>query len=398
MIIDKVFTSNMEDFLLCVQSMNQSNITNKFGRNLVNLLNRVNITLIINEVSLLEAFVIKRMSTKCTLLEVFFDDETLSLDKNDKELELLHQSVRNLFTLTSSINDDEDIINKLKLELLPVKCTRCKIISIFSGNNLCQLLSTQPENSLSELIKDTTIENLLCTNDGIEKMNNVIVHSFIQSFYNGFISLMNIVDLATDSFINTNYYDYVDNNSVILSHVNTPFGSINFNGSHLMSIEDSIDFYKKESSTLNYELSYDDVTMFFEICCNFSTFLILSLKLPENVINNFEDLKILLYGDEIPSLEELKKYSIRIRTTIESFKSIREDTVSNSDKYNIEKFNYILGIENIKFTLRLSFDDINKIIPILDDYISDNTTLESNMILIIMNTIKQYSQSIYQNL
>ena len=212
------------------------------------------------------------------------------------------------------------------------------------------------------------------------------------------------INLFTDVTVKEEYYDVNDNNGVFISHVNTPYGIINFvnsdgdqiqhevlNASRIFTLDESI-----------IEESFKNTIIYFEVKSTFYTFLEMFMKLPTRFFSDYEDIKILLKDNEVIIPDGYDQYTVRLNTIIEKLIVFRDNFVKENDR-SIEKFNYILLNTPIKFTLQLSLDDIRSILynyekEVNEKNIYGDNTFIKNEITSIIETINSNARIIYGSL
>lgn len=392
--IDKVYKAS-------IAGKTNQNFKKSVGANFYQLLNHASITFDISEVSVLEAFMMKQFCNGNTIqMETISDIDFINKDKFPAS----HKSASTLLTTLDAIDADDDIETKPGMCLLPTECIRKQMLVTLKGNSLGIILSSMPDSFFINAFKLKSVDEIPSVmpeiNEGFE---NQVISTFMESFYKFMADRLTRVDLITDATINEEYYKYMDNTlSVTLSHVNTPYGIMNFLGDDADNLPSQIPSCKKtfqNVSRLNHDELFKSTHLFYEVSCTFYTFLEMYLALPFNFFVDYQDLKILTKSKLIIP-DGLSKYNVRINNRVSEL--IDElNMICTKEEYKLEKYNHILLNTKITFTMDVSFFDITNTLcyfekDIVEGSIYGNTNSYLVLELLkIIESIKDNSKTIF---
>ena len=152
-----------------------------------------------------------------------------------------------------------------------------------------------------------------------------------------------------------------------------------------------------------YELDYID-SIFFTCNTSLYTFFEIFLNSPIGSILEFTDFKIVFSDKEnYISYGDIEKYNRRLATLYKLIYKARTETQTNETR--LDKFNYMMMSQKIKYTLKVKFSDLNKFVKLLERYEekefirTDFTYVYSyTEIRDIIDFIKKSSTALYNNL
>ncbi len=404
--INEINYCNIDKVLKVISSgKNNQNYKKQNSESITNILNHVSISMDIDEISIIEAFMLKQFTgDRLFAFETNVDDVLVNKEKYPEYKEI----VKTIFDVTSTMNNDEDIENKPTAVLFPSVCLTKHVLVTFTGETLYNIFSSVPDLFFDEMFSKLHIEDERQSYPTELPSKNILDNAVIEWFYKHFYKFMNTklasINLFTDVTVKEEYYDVNDNNGVFISHVNTPYGIINFvnsdgdqiqhevlNASRIFTLDESI-----------IEESFKNTIIYFEVKSTFYTFLEMFMKLPTRFFSDYEDIKILLKDNEVIIPDGYDQYTVRLNTIIEKLIVFRDNFVKENDR-SIEKFNYILLNTPIKFTLQLSLDDIRSILynyekEVNEKNIYGDNTFIKNEITSIIETINSNARIIYGSL
>ena len=189
-----------------------------------------------------------------------------------------------------------------------------------------------------------------------------------------------------------------------MSHVNTPYGIINFVNSDALQIQNELSkasrIFTLDESII--EEAFKNTIIYFEVKSTFYTFLEMFMKLPTKFFSDYEDIKILLKDNEIIIPDGYDQYTVRLNTIIEKLILFR-DSFTKENNNGVEKFNYILLNTPIKYTLQLSLDDIRSTLynyekEVKEKNIYGDNTFIKNEISSIIEIVNNNARIIYGSL
>lgn len=407
MVINDVSYNNLDMLYdAIIQASNNTQYGRKLGENMNKLLSHCSITFNINDLTIFETYIMKLFSNDNNMI---ITNSYLSLEStNEKYAEMINQ----LDNLSIMMNNDNDLSIKVNELFYFTGHIFKNVIVTFTGISLCNIIGVLPdiwfkETLLTEKSNGTNLPDALpCTKNLLDG----IVNSLVNNFYSFMEKTVNRIDLAVDSYINSNYYSYANNNdtNVNLAEVLTPFGSLLFFGDRASNLSNDIQKCKNvfkyntapaDSNYLSY--SYKNTNIYFVINCTFYAFLEMFLSLPSNFFVDNQDFKT-LFADSanliIPNF--LTSYKMRLSNNIKNIIDIRKD-VSSSQETSLMRYNYIPLNSSFKFTMKLSLNDISSTLSkyqraITEDHIyGDSNNYIAIEILKIINEINQNSKTVY---
>lgn len=393
MIVENIVINNLELLEDAYNNAINGNIKKDFGRRLPILLEHISVVLTVKDVSLLEAMMLKKFCNSDIIEYGNFVSE-FKLNKNYKDMNMYMDE---LMKLHERIEQDPDVKVKPDLLVFPLAKLKKTVVLNFSGISLLNIIGS--------------IDNLpTCIFKAANKntYEDFIISHFLKEFYNFMDNQIQYVDLASDSAVHSKYFKSIgDKDKIILSQINTFFGTIDFlDQNTFQSNLAKINSNKSNCNNINYklyELDYID-SIFFTCNTSLYTFFEIFLNSPIGSILEFTDFKIVFSDKEnYISYGDIEKYNRRLVTLYKLIYKARTETQTNETR--LDKFNYMMMSQKIKYTLKVKFSDLNKFVKLLERYEekefirTDFTYVYSyTEIRDIIDFIKKSSTALYNNL
>lgn len=381
----------------------KSAVIKDFGKNVYLLLSHIKISFVISEISIYEAYMLKRFCGGNLIdLETYIDDNKIDSSKYP----ITHRNVQSLFLLNKSINEDNDVEVKPGVLLFPAKCIEKKCIATLQGYDLLTIFGALAKTPECFFIK---LNNALKQNPDSSReeiINNLLIESFFTNFYSYMANKTEYIDLLTDSTLDFHYLSYAKEKSnvlISLSHINTLYGTVSF-----INTDDEI--YKSSFENINknkelLKLKNDPYTMettdiFFLCNSSFYSFIEAFLYLPSGSILESTDIKMVYTSDQFIIPKEMMKYKTRVASIIEKMKSERMSVVSNStvDIYNLIPLN-----TRVQYSIKFKLSEISDIINKWENAINNNLYDDENNYLTkeikkIITGMKDYAIAVYKTI
>ena len=392
MIVENIVINNLELLEDAYNNSINGNTKKDFGRRLSILLDHVSIVLTIRDVSLLEAMMLKKFSNS----DIIEYDDNKSESVPNKKYKDMPTYISELSALNERIQNDNDVKIKPDKIIFPISEIKKTVVITFSGISVLNVIGS--------------IDNLpTCIFKAANKdtYENFIISYFLKEFYNFMDNQIQYVDLASDAALHSKYLNSIGSkDKIILSQINTSFGTIDFLeqntfASNLSKINSNKSNCNNDIYDL-YELDYLDSIYF---TCNTSlyTFFEIFLNSPIGSVLEFTDFKIIFSEKEnYISYGDIDKYNRRLVTLYKLVYNARTSTQTNETR--IDKFNYMIAAQKIKYTIKVKFSNLNKFVKSLEKYTekefirTDFTYVYSYIeIRDIIDFIKKSSSALYNN-
>src|SRR5574344_294769 len=129
--INEINYCNIDKVLKVISSgKNNQNYKKQNSENITNVLNHASISMDINEISIIEAFMLKQFASDSIFtFETNIDNSLIDKEKYPEYKEISE----NIFDLTNTMNNDEDIEYKPTALLFPSVCLTKHVLVIFTG-------------------------------------------------------------------------------------------------------------------------------------------------------------------------------------------------------------------------------------------------------------------------
>ena len=392
MIVENIVINNLELLEDAYNNSINGNTKKDFGRRLPILLDHISIVLTIRDVSLLEAMMLKKFSNS----DIIEYDDNKSESVPNKKYKDMPTYISELSALNERIQNDNDVKIKPDKIIFPISEIKKTVVITFSGISVLNVIGS--------------IDNLpTCIFKAANKdtYENFIISYFLKEFYNFMDNQIQYVDLASDAALHSKYLNSIGSkDKIILSQINTSFGTIDFLdqntfASNLSKINSNKSNCNNDIYDL-YELDYLDSIYF---TCNTSlyTFFEIFLNSPIGSVLEFTDFKIIFSEKEnYISYSDIDKYNRRLVTLYKLVYNARTSTQTNETR--IDKFNYMIASQKIKYTIKVKFSNLNKFVKSLEKYTekefirTDFTHVYSyTEIRDIIDFIKKSSSALYNN-
>lgn len=392
MIVENIVINNLELLEDVYNNSINGNTKKDFGRRLPILLDHISIVLTIRDVSLLEAMMLKKFSNS----DIIEYDDNKSESVPNKKYKDMPTYISELSALNERIQNDNDVKIKPDKIIFPISEIKKTVVITFSGISVLNVIGS--------------IDNLpTCIFKAANKdtYENFIISYFLKEFYNFMDNQIQYVDLASDAALHSKYLNSIGSkDKIILSQINTSFGTIDFLdqntfASNLSKINSNKSNCNNDIYDL-YELYYLDSIYF---TCNTSlyTFFEIFLNSPIGSVLEFTDFKIIFSEKEnYISYGDIDKYNRRLVTLYKLVYNARTSIQTNETR--IDKFNYMIAAQKIKYTIKVKFSNLNKFIKSLEKYTekefirTDFTYVYSYIeIRDIIDFIKKSSSALYNN-
>ena len=379
---------------------NSSDITKDFGKNFPLLLSHITITMIINDLSILETVMLKRFSnSNIVTISSNFDEDAI----DGKKFPKTESAVKSIQSLVEYINTIDEIKIKPGELFYPNQVIKKKAIVKFSGQELINIIggiNRGPNCIFVELYNILKFDNTKIKKNEFE---NLLIRNFMTEFYNFMDNKLQYIDLLTDSSLNSTYFIPVKNDVITMSHVNLAYGSISFLNTSQEEYQKSMDIIKNNINSLPIEsrdlYSKELVdSIFFTCTTSLNTFFELFLSLPIGIVLESTDMKVLYNIDDVVGLSYFSNYKYRITNKLESYseKMKKERLSEYALKYRIEKFGLIPLNRKIQYTLKLKISDISQIVLSLEKrWKGYSTTYCEKEINEIIATIRKSTQAVF---
>lgn len=393
MIVENIVINNLELLEDAYNNSINGNTKKDFGRRLPILLDHISIVLTIRDVSLLEAMMLKKFSNS----DIIEYNDNKSESVPNKKYKDMPMYISELSALNERIQNDNDVKVKPDKIIFPISEIKKTVVITFSGISVLNVIGS--------------IDNLpTCIFKAANKdtYENFIISYFLKEFYNFMDNQIQYVDLASDAALHSKYLNSIGSkDKIILSQINTSFGTIDFLdqntfASNLSKINSNKSNCNNDIYDL-YELDYLDSIYF---TCNTSlyTFFEIFLNSPIGSVLEFTDFKIIFSEKEnYISYSDIDKYNRRLVTLYKLVYNARTSTQTNETR--IDKFNYMIAAQKIKYTIKVKFSNLNKFVKSLEKYTEkefigpDFTYVYSyTEIRDIIDFIKKSSSALYNNL
>ena len=392
MIVENIVINNLELLEDAYNNSINGNTKKDFGRRLPILLDHISIILTIRDVSLLEAMMLKKFSNS----DIIEYNDNKSESVPNKKYKDMPMYISELSALNERIQNDNDVKVKPDKIIFPISEIKRTVVITFSGISVLNVIGS--------------IDNLpTCIFKAANKdtYENFIISYFLKEFYNFMDNQIQYVDLASDAALHSKYLNSIGSkDKIILSQINTSFGTIDFLNQNTFASNLSKINSNKSNCNNNiydlYELDYLDSIYF---TCNTSlyTFFEIFLNSPIGSVLEFTDFKIIFSEKEnYISYDDIDKYNRRLVTLYKLVYNARTSTQTNETR--IDKFNYMIAAQKIKYTIKVKFSNLNKFVKSLEKYTekefirTDFTYVYSyTEIRDIIDFIKKSSSALYNN-
>lgn len=410
MTVSRVSHSNIDELYEAILiAQNNPTYTKDMGDNLIVMLRNASITMDIKDASIFEAYMLKMFSNDQNL---WITDRRIDVNGCGDKNSVIFKSVDQL---AKSMLNDNDIEIKPAGVLFNTGNIKTDLTLTFTGVTLFNIISTLPDQFFKRYNiqqakavgnENITVDNALSVTDVDfgEAFSNYIVNEFANHFWDFFKKSVSVIDVCSDSFINSNYYAFTStsNRDVVLANIDTPYGSASFIRDD-ENLQNSIDKCKEALKIIPDDrraLPYKLVNLSFVINCDFYTFLEMFLALPSSYFINKQDLKLLFAKNTITFDNIYSTYKTRIATKLNDVMKVKA-AASSDIKNTLIRYNSIPLLSSFKFTIKLNLNDIRNELLRYETYIREGAYSDecndylSYSILNIIEKIKTSSLQVY---
>lgn len=403
MIVDYIITNNMDLLEEGYRTgiLESKEITKDFQKNLPILLSHINISYIVRDISILEALYLKYFCNG-NLIDI---ETYININKFDRDMyPVTARATQSLFTLNSTIENDDDIPIKPGIMYFPAKTVYKSVVATFTGSSIM--------NVIGDINRVNSIFNILYREmqsspekSKKEIFDNLLIKNFISEFYKYMGFKLSYIDLLTDSLLSFNYLKPAEesNQIVSLDHVNSIYGDIPFVKIDSETYKNSLATIASNKINVNNNLvdypTFNTETTDIFLTCNtsFYAFLETALYLPLNNILEIVDSKILYLSHSVIIPNEMSKYQNRLTSIMKKIIAEKEKLKTNPsiDKYNLTMLNV-----RVQYTLKFKLSEISDIIVPWENKIKDNlygntSNFLTAELLRMISEIRKYATAVY---
>ena len=383
--------------------MNTKEITKDFGKNLPLLLSHIKISFVVSDISIFEAYMLKRFCNGNMLdIETYMEDNKIDSDKYP----VTHRALQSLFLLNKTIIDDKDVSVKPGVMLFPSKCIEKKCLVNFQGQAILSIIGALVRGPECFFVKLNANISKNPEKSKTDIINDLLIEFFIKEFYTFMLNKIQYMDILTDSTLDFTYLKHAKedtNNLVSLSHVNSVYGDIPFINIDDEMYSSSITNISKNKDILKFNdiaITMNSTEIFFLCNTSIYSFMESFLYLPIGSILESTDIKAVYSSDQFILPKEMYKYQTRIISIIDKMKNERMSSKDN----NIDKYNLIPLNTMIQYTVKFKLSEISNILINWENKIKDNniygeeSSYLSKEILKMIATMKNYAIAIYKTI
>lgn len=384
--------------------MNTKDITKDFGKNLPLLLSHIKISFVISEISIFEAYMLKRFCNGNLIdIETYMDDNKVDVNKYPTT----HRAIQSLFLLNKNIMNDNDVSVKPGVLLFPSKCVEKKCMVTFQGQDILSIIGALVRGPECFFVKVKSNSNKNPEKSKSDIINDLLIEFFIKEFYSFVLNKIQYMDILTDSTLDFTYLAHAkenSNNFVSLAHVNSIYGDIPFINIDEDTYTTSIANITKNKELLKLDdksVTMNSTEIFFLCNTTIYTFMEAFLYLPIGSILESTDIKAVYSSDQYIMPKEMYKYQSRVISIIDKMKTER---VSVAKDNNIDNYNLIPLNTRIQYTVKFKLSEISNILINWENTIKNNNIYgeENNYltkeILKVVITMKNYAIAAYKTI
>lgn len=344
----------------------------RLGNNQSSILNQMIISIYLNDVSLLDLFILRGMTSHIRIQQL----ETLNGHPFSKSIVLdglpdILRFVKESNTINTLIKaDDPNLVNKLR----PVGLYRMSVFIDFVGVDVLSLFNGFLENYVYthfEQPSDIDDENK------IKEMGGELVKNCYSSFLTKFHQEAHKSSLIEDFIIHRDFYTYMKKDyatpvNVELSKIGYPGGAIHFYGQKdATSLMTEVSMFRvmKNNDIAHISNTY----LFMTGCLDFYSFLLLYSCVKGIDVIAYESFDILYSDDsfQFPLSKAIKsKYDIRINMMLAHHKECKNIVINDksTDKYTSktnlshpsQRYGMILSGQLIRFVIKINMNELDQ--------------------------------------
>lgn len=320
----------------------------------------VNITLFIEDCSVLESFILSTMGdgaiTKMDIDNPFNEEKYPELRKNTESI----------LRAIISLDKDPGLSTNPSTALLPIGCHRRNMTMIFRGNDVMNILGSDVTQLFNQLFADTATEKIQGgtgeaefpnkfpsaseDKDFTNKLINIMIYMFRNKFYETFNKLIIMGNEWYDSYLNRNYLKYLSSSKhidITPAVLLTPCGSLNFLGK-THNPKNQIANIKEVSKDSNFNPAIG-ATMVFAVKSSLLTFFNLTTEYGD-IKYAIESMNIPLTNPVIEAPAYMKKYDARVMTPVGANNIQKIKTINDKNDVYFA-YEMICGMERVRYLL-----------------------------------------------
>jgi hypothetical protein len=365
---------------------NKKFLDGKFGRNLFALYNNIEITYILEDVSLYEAFLLKRFASRTT---------RLSNLQFLKEYTEITGAPKKFTAFVYALQHDE------KIPYTPEKHDYCHLYGptyfihgdmtiTLTGGDLVKLFDMDPtpffqaasDGKCVQFVGEGEIKvpELLPFKFEPSMITKTLIDLFLDRFQRDSVEFISRVDMFTD-IANHNFFSNHDT-LIRLAYMKNPYAKLNFKGSHWKAT-----LSEAPAELKKHKKSFDENTyLTFEVYSHFSTFLDLYDKLPKRMFILIEDVKAAAQFQEIyiPSIfDDFKEHFTK------RYEELNEYIQSIAD-FPYLRYQYTYLNAPIAYSIELSLYEFNVYIaPLMEEKVLKSQSQD------VCRSMIKFAKSIY---
>ena len=386
-----VNTLNLDKlYEVCTHQVNET-INQKFGSDIFELYNNIEISFGLDNVTPIDAFFLKEMTSKTTdLVDIVLDYDNLDYDTN----------IRRYAKYINDILEDKSINDKEKWDYPylygPACILKGKMGVSITGSSLVSILGDEPADFFLKATSGTCANNdsgpLSFKTDFDVNSTNIsafLAKIFLDSFNRRMNNRFSSIDELSDTGIHNHFVQHEALTKLV--SIRNPYLAIDIKNESPDKYNEDIAEYRRFMATSFYkEIRKNNIKISeFEVSCysNMSTLLELYMKLPKRFFTVVEDFRIPFSFREIyiPS-----DYPEKVASTLTKRYEEMQSSIDTIKSSMYEKFSHVYLNSKISYTIKVSLEDINLYInQLLKD---KSLTTESVSVLI---SIIKFAKAVY---
>ena len=377
---------------ICVKKVNEFQASTKFGYNMYEMYNNIEISFGLTDVSPIDAFFLKEISFKSSsLVDIDIDYRNLDFDP----------VVRRYANFIHEVMEEKSITTKEKYDYPynhgPAHIIRGNMSVTLTGSRLLPILSEDPVSFFLQATSGTCANNdsgpITFKKDF--NLNDANISAFLaKAFVDFFNRRMNVKFSSTDDISDMGLHKFFiqHDENVKLVSIRHPYLSIDFRTMKAEYWKGMVNEFKglmKDSFYAEMNKRELELTEF-EVNCYSTVGALLSLYeiLPKRFFTVIEDMRIPFSFKEIYIPES---YPEKIASTLLKRYEELQTTIDNLQTSAYDKISHTYLNARISYTLKLSLEDINLYI----NQILMRNDLRSE-VKTILNQIIKFSKAVYK--
>lgn len=296
----------------------------------------ISVSFTISDINIIETMMLRRMSKFITIKEEYIDN----IYKIEQGVGRFN-GINDVIKLTNTINEDSDIKDDSKNNILPIGCIKYRLLCSFKGAGVLAVTNSFIEKAFVD--GDKTMSTFKEDVVGRNLANNLLAN-----LYQTLQTNMYDFDQYTDFALIKHYFNYVNiEKTCLVSQVNSPGGQLDLCGSDKGKLNSQL---AKLINTVK-EYKETDIDFIVTVCSTFRVFSEFFIK--TDFVIAYEDLKVIADNEDISIPFDIKdKYSERIKECLKPIVDFRK-SIRNDSKDNMHKPCLIIDGQNIKFNIKI---------------------------------------------